>query len=64
MPTKLKHRILIVDDEESIRDGLKTFFESEGYKVDVAEDALISRMMIEKNRPVYSSQSRSPHWFR
>lgn len=38
-----KHRILIVDDEESLRSGLQTYLELEGYEADTAssaEDAL------------------------
>ena len=33
-------RILVVDDEESIREGLREYLELEGYAVDSVESAL------------------------
>lgn len=32
-------RLLIVDDEETLREGLRTYFEQEGYTVDTAISA-------------------------
>lgn len=34
-----KYRILIVDDEEALREGLRTYLELEGYEADVARSA-------------------------
>jgi CheY-like chemotaxis protein len=45
-----KVRILVVDDEFSVRDSLRAWFESEGYDVDVAasgKEALVK--MAEKD---------------
>ena len=41
MPTesKTRHRLLAVDDDETIRTMLKDFFEGAGYAVDTAQDA-------------------------
>jgi len=38
MPTQKKHRILIVDDEESLREFLSIMLHREGYQVDTAVD--------------------------
>jgi DNA-binding NtrC family response regulator len=47
-----KTRILLVDDDESIRDGLAILLEEEGYIVDTAEDG---KQAIEKtNRNFYN----------
>lgn len=35
----LPFRLLVVDDEEAIREGLQTYLEHEGYKVDSADSA-------------------------
>ena len=43
-------KILIVDDERSIRNSLKETIEDEGYEVDVAEDGLKALSMVEKER--------------
>lgn len=34
-----RHRLLIVDDEETLREGLRTYLELEGYEVDTAVSA-------------------------
>lgn len=36
---EVKGRLLIVDDEETIREGLQTYLEAEGYLIDVAYSA-------------------------
>lgn len=36
---EVKGRLLIVDDEETIREGLQTYLEAEGYLVEVADSA-------------------------
>jgi excisionase family DNA binding protein len=51
IPVSLKPKILIVDDEEAIRDGLKELFESLDYEVHVAGDGFSGGLLIEKNRP-------------
>lgn len=42
-------RILIVDDEENLRNGLKDNFEFEGYEVQTAEDGMIGYEIINQN---------------
>ena len=42
-------KILIVDDEQEIRDGLKQVLESEGYEVDVAQDGKEALQMYTDN---------------
>jgi DNA-binding response OmpR family regulator len=42
-------RILIVEDEAQMREGLKDNLEFEGYEVDTAEDGEQCLMMVEKN---------------
>ncbi len=37
--SKTRHRLLAVDDDETIRTMLKDFFEGAGYAVDTAQDA-------------------------
>ncbi len=51
MPTSDEKRILIIDDDESIRNGLKELFEYTGYQVDTAEDGFIAGALVEQNRP-------------
>lgn len=43
-------KILIIDDERSIRNSLKEIFCDEGYDVDVAEDGIIGLEMVQKER--------------
>ena len=43
-------RILIIDDEKSIRISLKVFLSDAGYDVEIAEDAEQAIAMIEKNK--------------
>lgn len=43
-------KILIIDDERSIRNSLKEIFCDEGYDVDVAEDGLVGLEMVRKER--------------
>ncbi len=43
-------KILIIDDERSIRNSLKEIFCDEGYDVDVAEDGIIGLEMAQKER--------------
>ena len=43
-------KILIVDDEKSIRNSLKETIEDEGYEVDVAEDGPSALAMVEKEK--------------
>jgi len=45
------HRILIVDDEQSIRDVLRQLFEYEGFDVQVAASAPAALRMVEEARP-------------
>lgn len=47
----MKHRILIVDDEPSIRFVLKAVFEQKGYLVDVAEDGFAALRKIQQEMP-------------
>lgn len=43
-------RILIVEDEEAMRNGLKDNLEFEGYEIDTAEDGIIGLDKINKNK--------------
>ena len=43
-------KILIVDDERSIRNSLKEILSDEGYDVDVAEDGATALAMVDKER--------------
>ena len=43
-------KILIIDDEKSIRNSLKETIEDEGYEVDVAEDGPTALAMVEKEK--------------
>ena len=47
---RLAH-ILIVDDDESIRLGLKEMLEKEGFKVDVASDGFEAGLMAIRHEP-------------
>ena len=43
-------KILIIDDERSIRNSLKEILMDEGYEVDVAEDGTLGLSMVEKEK--------------
>ncbi len=45
---KLSSKLLIVDDEESVRDSLKNWFEEDGYTVSTAKDAYDALEQLEK----------------
>ena len=51
MPFSVKPRILIVDDDESIRLGLKKLFEREGFIVSLADNGLQAGVLLEMTRP-------------
>lgn len=44
----LKHRILVVDDEESIREFLEIMLKKEGYSVTCAENGRVAKDILEK----------------
>ncbi|MFZ3231354.1 MAG: sigma-54 dependent transcriptional regulator [Pseudobdellovibrio sp.] len=44
----MKSRILVVDDEESIREFLEIMLKKEGYEVSTAEDGLVAKEMLTK----------------
>lgn len=44
----LKHRILVVDDEESIREFLEIMLKKEGYAVTCAENGRVAKEILEK----------------
>lgn len=48
MPEKIS--LLIVDDEESVRDSLENWFLEDGYLVECAENAKIALNMLEENK--------------
>lgn len=45
-----KHRILVVDDEEIVRQSLLAWFKEDGYEVDTAENADAALRLFEKNK--------------
>ena len=51
MPIPLKRRILIVDDDASIRMALKDFFESKGYVADEADDGFKAGVIFKTTKP-------------
>lgn len=51
MPLSLKKKILIVEDDKSIRTGLEELFLSQGYEVSSAENGFYGGMLLEKKRP-------------
>ncbi len=51
MPALDGNRILIIDDDVSIRNGLEELFESTGYQVDTAEDGFMAGALVEQYRP-------------
>lgn len=51
MPINLQQKIVIIDDDKTILEGLKEAFESNGYYVDTAANGLAGAMLVEKHRP-------------
>ena len=51
MPVLPEKRILVVDDDAAIRQGLKELFESNGYNVDVADNGFKAGKLFTKKRP-------------
>jgi len=51
MPLNLSQSVLVVDDDESIRIGLKKLLEKNGYKVNVAANGFEAGMLVEIMRP-------------
>ena len=51
MPLPSNKRVLIVDDDESIRSGLKELFESEGYEVDTAVGGFEAGVLLQMKKP-------------
>lgn len=45
----MKPRLLVVDDEESIREFLEIMLKKEGYEVTCAEDGAKAKDMLAKN---------------
>uniref|UniRef100_A0A832G104 Sigma-54-dependent Fis family transcriptional regulator n=1 Tax=Ignavibacterium album TaxID=591197 RepID=A0A832G104_9BACT len=45
-----KHRILVVDDEEIVRESLLAWFKEDGYEVDTAENADAALRLFEKGK--------------
>ena len=46
-----KRHILVVDDEPDIRNLVQEILEDEGFEVNVAENGVIARQLIEKTKP-------------
>ena len=53
-------RLLIVDDEENMRELLKDFFEDEGFKVEVAGDGIQALDKMDKGVNIVISDNRMP----
>jgi DNA-binding NtrC family response regulator len=53
-------RLLIVDDEENMRELLKDFFEDEGFKVQVAGDGMQALDKMDKSVNIVISDNRMP----
>ena len=53
-------RLLIVDDEENMRELLKDFFEDEGFKVEVAADGMQALEKMDKSVNIVISDNRMP----
>jgi CheY-like chemotaxis protein len=45
------HRVLVVEDDESIRESLRIILQDEGYQVDVAENGLAALDRLETEAP-------------
>src|SRR5215218_10006956 len=48
--TPTQPRVLVVDDEETIRTALARFLRSRGYEVEVAESGIAALIMLERQR--------------
>lgn len=46
-----KYKILVIDDEESMRTACRLILEKEGFDTDTAENGIIGLEKVEKNRP-------------
>ena len=46
-----RYSVLVIDDEESMRDSCSLILDKEGFETDTAENGLIGLEKIEKNRP-------------
>lgn len=44
-------KILVVDDEQDIRDYMSSYLEDEGYDCRTAEDGLVAMDMVQQERP-------------
>ena len=56
-------KILIIDDERSIRNSLKEILGDEGYEVDVAEDGMAALSMVDKEKyNVIFCDIKMPGW--
>lgn len=51
MPFRHKTRILVVDDDQAIRVGLKKIFESQGFEVDLASDGFGAGRLLVLKKP-------------
>jgi excisionase family DNA binding protein len=51
MPLNLKNKILIIDDEKTICEGLQEFFIDNGFEAATAENGFYGGMLLEKMRP-------------
>ena len=51
MAEKLKHRILVVDDDESTRECLAALLSSHGYEVSTAEDGFDALLQLTREPP-------------
>lgn len=51
MAEKLKHRILVVDDDDSIRECLAALLASHGYEVSTAEDGFDALLQLTREPP-------------
>ena len=56
-------KILVVDDERSIRNTLKEILEYEGHEIALAENGLVAIEMVKANlMTVYSVILKCPKW--
>ncbi|MDD5069993.1 MAG: response regulator [Candidatus Omnitrophica bacterium] len=51
MPVPSKRRIMIVDDDESIRDGFEKLFRAKGFEVDIAKNGFEAGVLIVMKQP-------------